>query len=114
MAFSSVMDTRQGDTGLYFASIVKEPLNLPNSKMSKSTTFLCKHQTLISVTNLASLAVLQISQGHQYTHEVEYVRAGDVSHRMLCCYVYVLCQLANIDDFLEAQLYSPAALRNPS
>ena len=30
---------------------------------------------------------------------------------MLCCYVYVLCQLANIDNFLEAQLDSPATLR---
>ena len=33
---------------------------------------------------------------------------------MLCCYVYVLCQLANIDNFLEAQLDSPAALRTHS
>ena len=29
---------------------------------------------------------------------------------MLCCYVYVLCQLANIDNFLEAQLNPPPAL----
>ena len=32
---------------------------------------------------------------------------------MLCCYVYVLCQLANTNNFFEAQLDSPAALRIP-
>ena len=96
--------------GLYFVSIVKEPLNLPKSKMSKSTTFFCKHQSLISGSHFASLAVLQTSLGHQYTQEVDHGSAGDVSHRLLCCYVYVLCQLAYIDNFLEAQLDSPATL----